>query len=674
MRFSSLENILFSTFFLSSGVIAHETNNKQDTETINIRGYQVNSIGQSLSASQGYVNHKEIGTRPLLRTGEILEFVPGMVVTQHSGSGKANQYFLRGFNLDHGTDFSTSIDGMPVNMRTHGHGQGYTDLNFIIPELIASIQYRKGSYYADVGDFSSAGAAHFNLMNVNQSPQASLTLGEFQYKRLFAAASTQLNQYQLLLGGEKQYYSGPWDDVDENINKTNLIMRLSSNQANESFSITAMLYQNTWQSADQIPTRAINQGLITEYGSLDTNLGGKSKRYSLSANWQKNDWDASAYLIDSELELFSNFTYFLDNPEQGDQFQQVDKRQILGGELKSSDYLSWFNKPIKIISGLQTRFDRINQVGLYQTENKIAYNTLKQDKVDEYSIGLWSQLGVELNEALRLTLGARYDYFALKVESQQAADSGKENDGLVSLKANLSYQWNDNLELYLSSGEGYHSNDARGATLKQDAVDILVSSFGAETGFRWHNNENLNISAAIWMLDLDSELLFVGDAGNTEPSRPSTRSGVEFSGYYWFEHHWNIDLELAWTKARYSDTVLEEGKYIDGALPFVASAGINYVTKHGWQAALRYRYFAPRALDSYNQINGSSTQNINFSLGYQWHKAGLALEVMNLLDSGDHDIEYYYESQLKAESSPVEDIHYHPLEPRSIRVKVNYQF
>ncbi|MER2491821.1 TonB-dependent receptor [Catenovulum sediminis] len=644
------------------------------TETIDVHGYQVNSIGQSLSASQGYVNQVEIDSRPLLRTGEILEFVPGMVVTQHSGSGKANQYFLRGFNLDHGTDFSTAIDGMPVNMRTHGHGQGYTDLNFIIPELISSIQYRKGSYYADIGDFSSAGAAEFSVLDQYAKPEVSLTLGEYQYQRLFSAGSVKLNDTQLLVGGEQQYYAGPWQDMDEDIRKTNLLMRISKQQENESFSFTAMLYNNRWNAADQIPARAVEQGLIDQYGSLDTDLGGKSKRYSISANWQKGDWSASAYWIQSELNLFSNFTYFLDNPQRGDEFKQVDKRQIWGAEIHASEYFNWLNTPVTLTSGAQTRFDNIQQVGLYQTENKVPFNTLKEDSVDELSMGLWSQLAAELNRDFRLTLGARYDYFALQVENQSPQDSGSENDGLLSLKANLSYQFNDNLEFYLSSGEGYHSNDARGATLQQDAVDILVSSLGSELGFRWFNNENLNISAALWLLELDSELLFVGDAGNTEASRPSKRYGFEFSGYYWFAKHWNIDLELAWSKARYADVQLDEGRYIDGALPFVASTGVNYASKNGWQAAVRYRYFAPRALESYKQVKASSTQNINASLGYQWQQYALKLEVLNLLDSQDHDIEYYYASQLANEASPVEDVHYHPLEPRSIRVTASYQF
>jgi outer membrane cobalamin receptor len=249
-------------------------------EQITVRGHQTDLLGQASSASQGVIGNGEIADRVIARSGEILEFIPGMVVTQHSGSGKANQYFLRGFNLDHGTDFSSFVDGMPVNMRSHGHGQGYTDLNFIIPELVQQIDYKKGAYYAENGDFSAAGSARFNLQNRTQD-WVELGLGSDQYQRLLAKGSAKHGIGDMLLGMELQRYDGPWTDINEDVRKINLIARYSRALGSGQFAVTAMSYDNQWQSADQIPQRAVNAGLIDTFGSLDTTVGGDSSRYSL---------------------------------------------------------------------------------------------------------------------------------------------------------------------------------------------------------------------------------------------------------------------------------------------------------------------------------------------------------------------------------------------------------
>ena len=323
-----------------------------DIEHIRVRGDASIKDGEFISASQGWVSGDTLIERPMLRAGEILEFIPGMMVTQHSGSGKANQYFLRGFNLDHGTDFTVSVDGMPVNMRSHGHGQGYSDLNFIIPEFIDNLSYFKGTYYANIGDFSSAGGAFFNLRDALEQNQLFLGLGEYGFKRAVALNQFNAGESRVVTALEYQTYDGPWTDVDEDVKKKNAHIRYITPLLDGQLTVTGMAYDNSWNGADQVPERAIQSGLIDRLGSIDTQVGGESSRYSLSANYTSDTWNASFYAIDTDLSLFSNFTYFLDNPALGDQFEQADDRQIYGGELFTT-------LPLAITEGSSLTFEKM---------------------------------------------------------------------------------------------------------------------------------------------------------------------------------------------------------------------------------------------------------------------------------------------------------------------------
>ncbi|WP_417761905.1 TonB-dependent receptor [Shewanella sp.] len=656
--------------------------NHDDIERIAVFGRQMNLLGQTSSASEGVIGAGEIQTRPLLRTGEVLEFVPGMMVTQHSGSGKANQYFLRGFNLDHGTDFATTVDGMPINMRSHGHGQGYTDLNFLLPELIGQIHYRKGAYYPEVGDFSGAGAADISLLDQLPYRQASVTLGEYGYQRYLATGEQQWQDSRLIVGGEVQRYDGPWRDVEEDVKKYNGLARYLTNIADGQLAVTFMAYDNQWNSADQIPARAVTSGLIDEYGSLDTALGGESSRYSLSASYTDADWRASAYVIRSRLNLFSNFTYLLEHPLEGDEFEQVDHRVIWGGKLARDWNVVWAGLPTDITVGAEVRYDDIGDVGLYHTQERRRLDTVRDDAVDELSTGIFGKVETHLTDALTLRLGGRYDYYDADVDSNNALNSGDANDDIWSLKGGLSYRLTDSTELYASAGQGFHSNDARGATINvdpvsgedSDKVDLLVRSKGAEVGVRYYDAERFNFSAAVWYLGLDSELLYVGDAGTTEPSRESERYGTEVTAYYWLNDVLSFDAELAYTRARFTEQQDSEGKYVDGTVPWVGSAGVTYQAgDEGIYAAMRLRYLGKRTLDSFKEHEADSSTLVNLSLGYRWQAWDVKAEVLNLFDS--HDIDYWYESRLSGEADEgVEDLHFHPAEPRMLRINLSYRY
>ncbi len=667
-----------------------QANTSHDMETIVVEGRNINLLGQAISASEGVVGQQEIALRPLLRTGEILEMVPGMVVTQHSGTGKANQYFLRGFNLDHGTDFGTHIDGMPINMRTHGHGQGYTDLNFIIPETISTMTYKKGAYYADVGDFSGAGAAFMHTTDKVEN-QGEITLGEDNYQRVLLMGTVKAAGGENLIALEHNTYDGPWA-ISEDLKRSNLLLKHSRKLGSGELALSFMGYDNKWNSADQIPARAVSQGLISDLGVIDDTVGGESSRYSVNVSWQSDDWDINAYVIDYQLNLWSNFTYFLDDPSRGDQFEQVDDRSIYGGQIKYKLYSDLNSLAMSNHFGLQYRFDDIDEVGLYHTQARKRLGVTRSDAVKESSIGLFWHNEIQWNDKLRTVLGARYDYYDFDVTDKAginrngidlSQNSGSTHDDIVSLKASVIYSLNDDWETYISGGQGFHSNDARGTVITADPADgstvnkvnPLVRSLGYEAGLRGFISDSLNTSISLWYLKLDSELLFVGDAGNTEASRGSQRRGVELTAYYQISNQWSFDLEYAFTDAEFSEHS-SEGNEIPGAIRHVAQAGFNANFDNGWFGSLRTRYFGSRPLVEDGSVESDSSLILNLRAGYRYQDWTFKLDILNLTDSNDHDIDYFYESRLANEPNGqgVEDIHYHVLEPRTVRISAAYRF
>ncbi|MCV6627247.1 MAG: TonB-dependent receptor [Cellvibrionaceae bacterium] len=654
-----------------------------ELEVVEVKGRKINLVGDAVSSAQGVVGQEAIAIRPILRSGEVLELVPGMVATQHSGTGKANQYFLRGFNLDHGTDFATFIDGMPVNMRSHGHGQGYTDLNFLIPEAVEQLAYKKGAYYADVGDFSGAGSAHIQTLSKLEHNRLQLTFGEDDYQR----ALLMHNSGPALLALEYNTYAGPWQDIEEELDKLNGLFKYSTELGGGQLKVGLMGYDNSWNSADQIPARAVEQGLISELGSIDKTVGGKSSRYSANMQWKNQNWQLAAYAIDYEMQLWSNFTYFLDNPVQGDQFEQLDRRQIYGGELV---YHNHPNSQFEQQFGLQLRYDNIDEVGLFQSRARQRLGAVRYDSVDELSAALFWQGTFKLADKWRAIVGGRYDYFDFEVKDRAgsnvngvnlAANNGSGDDGIGSLKGSIIYQLNSEWELYASAGQGYHSNDARGVTIKQDpadgsqvdGVDPLVRSTGFELGARAYISDRLNASASIWSLQLDSELLFVGDAGNTEASLGSKRKGFELTGYYYFNDEWSLDLEYAYTDAEF-DEYSADGDHIPGAIKEVIQAGLNAQLGNGWSGSLRWRYFGPRPLVEDGSVESSSSSVWNLRMAYDGGDWNVMVDMLNLTDRAAHDITYFYASRLAGETQEVEDIHFHLIEPRTLRLSLGYEF
>jgi hypothetical protein len=673
--------------FLTITVTAQaETRTPQQLEALVVTGKAESLIGEAPSASKGQASAEELQQRPYLRRGELLEAVPGVIITQHSGDGKANQYFVRGFNLDHGTDFSVSMDGQPVNFVTHAHGQGYADLNPIIPELVETLDYWKGPFFGQLGDLSTAGGAKFRFYDTLPQGIASVGIGENNYFRGLLADTIDLSAPQSSAKGaapstersgltyalEYNYYDGPWER-EGNSQRINGFLKYFRQSGRDTFSLTAMGYDGDWDSTDQIPKRLIDSGEIDRLGNIDDTVRGESSRYSLMGAWDRDLADgrlhADFYAGKYDLDLFSNFTYFLNDPVNGDQFEQEDGRWFLGGEVRRE----WdFGDKNTLTVGLQTRHDIIDGVGLYNTTDTVRTSTVRVDDVYVSTIGLYAMGNYQVNEWFRVQPGLRADAFHFDVESDNPANSGTENDAIVSPKLSLIFgPWADT-EFYANAGMGFHSNDARGVTLGADAVDPLVRTYGFELGTRTEAIPDVVSTLALFYLHSDSELLYVGDAGTSEAGPATERFGIEWATY-WRPNDWlTLDHEMTLSEGRLLDVGGDDE--IPGAVPFTMDTGITIGKDEGFFGSLRSRFFGPRPLVEDGSVESRNSWQVNARFGYRKNDWEIAVDCLNLLDREDNDIEYFYESRLNTELAGVEDIHLHPAEPRTFRISLTRRF
>jgi hypothetical protein len=654
-------------------------------EQIEVTDRADDMVGIADSASQGVTGREDLQSRPILRPGELLETVPGVIITQHAGGGKANQYFLRGFNLDHGTDFGITVDNMPVNMPSHGHGQGYSDLNFLIPELVESVRYEKGPYNAEVGDFSAAGSASMSYLDAMDRGLVQVTAGGDGYQRAVVADSFAVADGDLLIGLEGFHNDGPWERP-EGYRKENALVRYHRGDAGRGFSLTAMGYDGDWSSSDQIPRRAVDEGLIDRLGTLDTTTGGSSSRYSLSAEAHRGSDSSltslSGYVLRYRLQLFSNFTYFLDDPVNGDQFEQRDRRTVGGLRLQHEWISTWRGRHVDSSVGIQARADDIHN-GLFHTKDRAYLSTTRRDNISQLSGAPFAQARVAWAPWLRTVTGLRWDAYRFDVDSDNALNSGSETKAILSPKLSVTLGPWSQTEVYLSYGYGFHSNDARGTTIRVDPatgelqrrVSPLVRAKSYDVGFRTSLVPHLQVAVTAFNLDIDSELLFVGDAGGTEASRPSRRRGFEVQSFYRPASWLQIDADYARSTSRFTDFD-PLGDHIPGSIEEAFSAGLTVPDFHGYYASVRLRYFGPRPLIEDNSVRSHSSSLVNLDAGYNFPNGlRLGFEVFNVLDSKVSDIDYFYPSRLPGEPEEgVDDVHFHPAEPRSARVVAAWRF
>jgi hypothetical protein len=706
------------------------TNQPTQLPTVVVTGRQDSLIGIASSATQGTVGAAEIAQRPILRAGEILETVPGVIITQHAGGGKANQYFLRGFNLDHGTDFAIYLDDMPLNLPSHAHGEGYSDMNTVIPELVERVNYDKGPYYADVGDFGSAGAAHLEFFKT--LPQNFITVegGMYGFERGVFGLSQKVDSGNLLLGGEGYHDDGPWVHPDGYSKFNGLLTYSQGNDAN-GFSVTGRAYHGQWNSSDQLAENAVP--LVGFYGTLNPSDGGNSERFSLQSEWHRADENTetkiTAYGFYYELDLFSDFTYSLTDTNRGDQFEQQDRRWVAGLDARHTIFSQWFGRDVENSFGVQVRNDWINN-GLYQTEDRVRVDKIDTDTIGlpgglfangttstelpadtdvnhltDTQVGIYLENRAQWTDKFRSVLAIRgdLDYFD-DTSLTTPANSGTSTTLLPSPKMSLIFGPWAKTEFYAQGGFGFHSNDGRGATQTVEPVSAanpnpnttvaripgLVQTKGAEIGVRTLALPHLQSTVSLWYLHSESELEQDGDTGGTVASEQhSDRYGVEWANYYKPVKHLAFDFDMAESTARFtspdpadaapispgSTTLGPGGTRVPEAVGAVISSGITLFDERGFSASLRLRYFGPRDLTSDGNYRSDATLLLNAEAGYQINKTWrLSVELLNLLDSRDHDIDYAYVSRITPTAAPAFTDVFHPVEPFQVRVGLTAWF
>jgi Carboxypeptidase regulatory-like domain/TonB-dependent Receptor Plug Domain/TonB dependent receptor len=719
--------------------------------TVNVQGREDSLIGIADSATQGTVGAAEIQDRPILRSGEILETIPGLIITQHAGGGKANQYFLRGFNLDHGTDFAIFIDDMPLNLPSHAHGEGYSDMNIVIPEFVERVNFEKGPYYADIGNYGSAGAA--DVVYFKTLPQNFFQVegGMSGYGRMVFGVSRKLGRGNLLYGGEVYHDNGPWTTHEDNYYKYNGLVTYSQGREDNGFSITARAYRGTWHSSDQIPVDAIP--LVGFFGALNPTDGGESQRYSLQAEWHRSSENSetkvTAYGFYYDLNLFSDFTYFLDDPVKGDQFEQQDRRWVAGVDAHYTIFSTWFGRKVANTFGLQVRNDWIHS-GLFRSEDRVR--TDKNDinacndefvpacvsnpnltpilpadtdlnKFTDTMIGFYVENKIQWAEKFRSVLALRGDeaiynvtsltptYVATELPGAPVVNFAKLNSGsaskfLPSPKASLIFGPWVKTEFYIQGGFSFHSNDARGATQREQPISPdypfptsstpispLVQTKGGEVGVRTLIVPHLQSTLSIWYLHSNSELQQDGDTGGTVASEQSSnRYGVEWANYYMPLEHLAFDFDLADSRARFTQIDRADaaftnpggGQYpvpgpggyrVPEAVGWVISSGVALHDYKGFSSSLRLRYFGPRDLTSDGIYQSNLTALLNAEIGYQMNRRWrVSVELLNLLNRRDHDIDYAYISRITPAAAALFTDVFHPTEPFQVRVALQYRF
>ena len=645
-----------------------------------------NLVGVASSASVGAITAEQLASRPIMRPGEVLEAVPGFIASQHSGEGKANQYYLRGFNLDHGSDFATTLAGVPMNESSGAHAHGYSDVNLLIPELVSGVQYTKGPYFAEHGDFSAAGSANISYLNVLDRPMFSVSTGGDGWGRVFGAVSPKLGEGNLLVALELTKNDGPWELPDD-LKKTNGVIRYSQGDTRNGYSFTAMGYSADWNSTDQIPLRAVNDGSITRFGNLDPTDGGSTKRYSLAFDSLVSSGNQSTrvtvYGLRGRLNLFQNFTYFLADPVNGDQVEQEGTRGVYGGKVVHRRLGQMLGRHIESSVGVSTRHDNVGSVGLYPTVTKQRIGVHRQDRVQQTTFGVFAQSEVEWTDRFRTTLGLRGDGYRYSVDAIRSLNDGQGTSGLVSPKLTAVFGPWAGSEIYANYGRGYHSNDPRAAITRIDPISggpvdsasPIVPARGSEIGFRSVALPRLQSTLALWYLSFDSELVFVGDAGIAEASRPSRRYGVEWTNYINLTDWLTGELDMSFSDSRFSDFDVA-GSYIPGALDRVIAGGLTVSQSQRLFGSIRLRHFGARPLIEDYSVKSAPTTILNGEVGFRLNeRLNVVFEAFNLLNSDVSDIDYYYASRLPGEPlAGVDDVHFHPSLPRTARVMLNVSF
>jgi hypothetical protein len=676
-------------FFHSLGYenqeIRIEENQLDSTINITLKESAV-SLDQVVLVSKVNVLSKlvnvDIKANPVKSSQEILRKIPGLIIGQHAGGGKAEQIFLRGFDIDHGTDISISVDNMPVNMVSHAHGQGYADMHFIIPETIDNLDFGKGPYYADKGNFNTAGYIDLRLKESIDQNLISLEVGQFNTLRgLSLIKLAEDEQNSAYLASEFVLTDGVFESP-QNFNRLNLMGRYTfNNRKDEKLSISLSHFQSKWDASGQIPQRAVDQGLISRFGALDDTEGGKTSRSNLWLNHTKQldehrRVQSSAYISAYDFELFSNFTFFLEDPVNGDQIRQKEDRIIIGGESKffRSFHLQDHHNQLNYEAGMGFRYDDVNDVQLSRTLNRktllerLAYGNTDELNAYGFAHATYKNNKWTLNPGLRLDF-LRFDYQDLIPE---AYTSLSENKVFVSPKLNAIYAASENVQLFAKTGLGFHSNDTR-VVVANSGEKILPGAFGADLGAIVKPIDRLIVNTALWYLFLQQEFVYVGDAGIVEPSGKTRRLGVDLGLRYQLLDWLYFNGDINYTYARSTDE--PEGEdYIPLAPDLTSSGGFSVLGLGNFSGGLNYRYIKNRPANEDNSIIADGYFVTDLNLNYSYRNWTLGVIVENLFDTEWNETQFATESRLLNEPQPVEEIHFTPGTPFYIRGKLSVSF
>ncbi len=625
-------------------------------------------LGVAHAASEGTLSGSDLLVRPLLKVAELLEAIPGMIAAQHSGSGKANQYFLRGFNLDHGSDFTTYVDGVQMNFRTHGHGQGYLDLNGLIPEIVAREDFRKGPYRADGGDFALAGAAYMTTIAGYDRPWMTAEVGSYGWGRVAAGGTAHgVGGGDLTLVGQAKVYDGPWAQPEE-LKHLSGFAKWERPTPLGLLELTAHGYHGEWKPTEQIPERIVGSDLCPDvFCSPDPTATGRTDRVIVNAKLSGEGFRGALNAQVYNWDMYSNPTY-ADAAGTSAQIHQFDRRYVLGLTAERS----WSLTPtLALRVGTENRYDDIAKVGVVHTVDRAFVNSFGLYSVTEASLAGWGEATWNPVERLRLIGGLRADYYRADVKARDpeaaAIGTGEADDAIVSPKFSAAYRLSDSLELYGNWGRGFHSNDARGA-VTATPVPLLVRGEGYEVGGRYQRGP-LSFTATYWWLDVDSELRFVGDSNAVEPTGASSRDGYELTAF-WRPRRWlAFDASYVGSSSRY-----DNGDRIPNAFESAGAAGVSVVLDR-WEAALRVRHLGPSPLVEDDSVRDPGSTVVNLRGAYKLPHVQIYAEVLNLFDSRDKDIAYFYESYIpKFDPAPTTGRLSRVVEPLTLRVGARYAF
>ncbi len=634
-----------------------------------------------VNALSNFVN-VDIKTSPVKSSQEILRKVPGLIIGQHAGGGKAEQIFLRGFDIDHGTDIAINVDGLPVNMVSHAHGQGYSDMHFIIPETIDNIDFGKGPYYAHKGNFNTAGYIDLRLRKQIDKNSISLEAGQFNTLRTIGMFKITESDYSnAYIASELVLTDGPFE-ASQNFNRINLMGRYNySNRIDQDLTLTMSHFQSKWDASGQIPQRAINQGLINRFGAIDDTEGGKTSRSNFLVNHtnqldEHSNVKSKAYISKYDFELFSNFTFFLEDPVNGDQIRQYEDRTIIGAETvyEHTIHVGDHDSQFKYEAGIGFRYDDVNDVQLSRTANRqtllerLAYGDV--DEVNGYGFldltykkDKWT-----INPGLRLDY-FKFDYVNLLSETY---DDKSQDKLFLGPKLNVIYAPGPNFQLFAKSGIGFHSNDTR-VVIADTGEDILPLAFGADLGTLLKPMDRLAINAALWTLFLQQEFVYVGDAGIVEPSGKTQRYGVDFGLRYQLADGLYANADINYTHARSTEDP-EGENYIPLAPDLTSSAGLSFRDIHNFSGGISYRYVDDRPANEDNSIVAEGYFVTDLNLNYSIKNWTLGLIVENLFDTEWNETQFATESRLFNEPQSVEEIHFTPGSPFYLRGKLSVTF